>query len=230
MIRSNLKGAVFGGRQKKRMTNIVLWAWVLLFAAATIASAHRVIVFAWIEGDTVFTESKFPGGANVSNGKITVLDEAGQELLTGKTDEQGAYSFSLTSLKKPSELKIVLNAGMGHQAYWTLTRQDVGQALGAESAAGASAVEAETNLNPPSGGPSPSSLPPPEDNTPCRLNDAELRQIVEAAVDRKLSPVMDMLVAIREEAAIGLDDVVAGLGYIFGLTGVLAWFYSRKKG
>jgi hypothetical protein len=60
-------------------------------------------------------------------------------------------------------------------------------------------------------------------------NEADLRKIVEETIDRKLSPIMDMLVSIREEMAVGLDDVVAGLGYIFGLTGLLAWLKARGK-
>ena len=70
----------------------------------------------------------------------------------------------------------------------------------------------------------------PEESVPCRLSEADVRKSVEETVDRKLSPVMDMLIDIRDEMAVGLDDVVAGIGYIFGLTGLMALIYSRRKG
>jgi len=81
------------------------------------AFAHRVTVFAWVEGDTVFVESKFPGGRKVSGGKIIVTDSKGVELLTGKTDDQGEFSFKIP---QKTELKIILEAGMGHRAEWTI--------------------------------------------------------------------------------------------------------------
>lgn len=230
MINSNLGKFNFSWSMGNRTGFFVLFIWILLSViSSTTAYAHRVVVFAWIEGGMVYTQSKFPGGARVSGGEITVLDESGQVLLNGKTDGQGEFSFPLPILKAPSELKIVLNAGMGHQGHWTLTRDEVGRAMGMERQMDDSAVAARPDTVARS---LPASTPETTApvNMPCRLDEAELDRIVAAAVDRKLSPVMDMLISIREEAAIGLDDVIAGVGYIFGLTGLLAWFYSRKKG
>ena len=230
MARSNSNNTALIYGPKHRNRYIVFFITFLLFfsgASATVF-AHRVVVFAWIEGDMVYTQSKFPGGARVSNGAITVYDETGRALLTGKTDDQGEFSFPLPALQSPSELKVVLNAGMGHQGYWVLKREEVGRALGLEVPSGVSTVGGEKDAAVQSG---PTRTPSAvlEADMPCPLDEKALKRIVEAAVDRKLSPVMDMLISIREESAIGLDDVVAGLGYIFGLTGLLAWFYSRKK-
>ncbi|MCP4220930.1 MAG: hypothetical protein GY765_40250, partial [bacterium] len=51
------------------------------------AYAHKVIVFAWVDGDTIYTESKFSGGRKVKNGLIFVYGPKGKLLLEGKTDE-----------------------------------------------------------------------------------------------------------------------------------------------
>ncbi len=84
--------------------------------------AHRVNLFAWIEGDTVYVESSFSGGKRVNAGKITVLDPDGTELLRGTTDDNGKFSFKMP---KKTELKIVLQAGAGHRAEWTLAAGEI---------------------------------------------------------------------------------------------------------
>ena len=95
---------------------------LLVLAASAIvlychdALAHRVIVFAFVEGDTVHTTSKFPGGKRVKNGEIVVKDLQGNTLLQGVTDENGEFSFKIP---KREALKVILKAGMGHMAEWT---------------------------------------------------------------------------------------------------------------
>ncbi len=79
--------------------------------------AHRVNLFAWIEGDTVYVESKFSGGKKVNAGRIIVTDSEGVELVTGTTNEKGEFSFKVP---KKTDLKIVLLAGAGHRAEWTI--------------------------------------------------------------------------------------------------------------
>jgi nickel transport protein len=49
---------------------------------------------------------------------------------------------------------------------------------------------------------------------------------IEKALDKKLAPVMRMLAEMQEQK-VRLTDVLGGLGYIFGLVGVAAYF-KRK--
>jgi len=89
----------------------------LLSLGIEAVDAHRVIVFAWVEGDTVYVESKFNGGKKVKAGKIVVTDPGGNELVKGTTNAKGEFSFKVP---KKTDLKIVLLAGEGHRAEWTL--------------------------------------------------------------------------------------------------------------
>jgi nickel transport protein len=93
---------------------------VLLFAATSLA--HRVNVFAWVEGDKVFVECKYPDGTKVHEGVIRVFDSSGKELLKGKTNDKGEFAFKVPKI---DDLKIVLEAGMGHRAEWPLSKQDL---------------------------------------------------------------------------------------------------------
>ena len=84
--------------------------------------AHGVYLFAWVEGDTVYVESKFSGGKKVKAGKIIVTDLQGTELLKGTTNENGEFSFKVP---KKTDLKIVLLAGMAHRAEWTVPLAEI---------------------------------------------------------------------------------------------------------
>ena len=39
--------------------------------------AHRVIIFGWVEGDLIHTESKFSGGKKVKNGTVVAYSTDG---------------------------------------------------------------------------------------------------------------------------------------------------------
>jgi len=86
------------------------------------ADAHLVNLFAWVEGDTVYVESKFSGGRHVNKGKISVRDSRGTELLSGATDEKGEFSFKVP---EKTDLKIILIAGTGHRAEWTIAASEI---------------------------------------------------------------------------------------------------------
>ena len=101
---------------------ILSWVAGLLWIGAASVDAHRVNVFAWVEGDTIHVESKFSSGKHVKAGKITVSDAEGTELLTGLTDENGAFSFKVP---KKTELKIILEAGTGHRGEWTVAASEI---------------------------------------------------------------------------------------------------------
>jgi len=85
------------------------------------AFAHKVNIFAYAEGDAVYTESYFPDGKKVKGGKIEVYDSQGRKLLDGITDHQGRFDFKLT---KRDDLKIVINASIGHRSSYLLSRDE----------------------------------------------------------------------------------------------------------
>jgi nickel transport protein len=86
------------------------------------ALAHKVNLFAYVESGTVHTESYFPDGRPVEKGRVTVYDSRDQLLLEGETDDQGLFSFPVP---KVEDLRIVLDATMGHRASFTLKKAEV---------------------------------------------------------------------------------------------------------
>ncbi len=86
------------------------------------AWAHKVNLFAYVEGGTVFTESYFPDGRKVEGGTVEVRDASGAKLLEGKTDSQGLFSFPLP---KKQDLSITLDATMGHKNSFVLKKSEM---------------------------------------------------------------------------------------------------------
>jgi len=202
-----------------RLLSLLCLVAALMLLAAGDALAHRVNVFAWVEGDMVFVECKYPDGTKVHEGVIRVLDSAGKELLSGKTNDKGEFSFKVP---KQDDLTIVLEAGMGHRGDWPLSRQDLAPAGEAPKPGPAAAPQA----SPKNEAPSPAAAEPAAG--PASPPPAGIDQAIEKALDKKLAPVMKMLAEMHEQK-VRLTDVLGGIGYIIGLVGVAAYF-KRKPG
>ncbi len=187
------------------------------------AQAHRVSVFAWVEGDTVYVESKFSGGRKVKDGLITVTDAGGQELLRGKTDGQGEFSFKIP---RRTELHIVLQAGMGHRAQWILPVSDMppaGDSTGEE--AQTQGVQSKPGAT---GTAVPQSSSAPAAPVLSGPDAKQIEALVEKALDKKLKPLFKMLAELHQTGPT-LGDVLGGIGYIIGLMGLAAYMRYRKK-
>ena len=184
--------------------------------------AHGVYVFAWVEGDTVYVESKFSGGKKVKAGKIIVTDPQGAELLSGTTNDRGEFSFKVP---KRTDLKIELLAGAGHRAEWTIPVSEFGLSDKKEPPSQAEAAETRP-LN---------SLKSKNETdaaekmkTLSGLTQKDLQSAVEEALEKKLKPVMKMLAESKQRGPTA-KDIFSGIGYIIGLAGIVAYIRSRKK-
>jgi len=176
------------------------------------ARAHKVMIFAWVEGDMVHTESKFSGGKVVKGGKVIVYDSEETRLLEGKTNDRGEFSFKVP---KNTALRIVLQAGMGHRAEWTVPvaeLEGVGVPETGATVSQKTAPKKPENLLQPAPGPSAD----------------DIQVAVEKALDRKLEPIMKMLAESRERGP-SLADILGGIGYILGLVGIGSYFHYRRK-
>ena len=104
----------------KYKTLIIFICCLVSLVLSPSAFAHKVNIFAYVEGDTVYTESYFPDGKKVKGGKVKVYDSDGKSLLEGVTDSEGRFNFELP---KKDDLKIVINASMGHRNSYVLSME-----------------------------------------------------------------------------------------------------------
>jgi nickel transport protein len=181
------------------------------------ARAHKVTIFAWAEGDKIYTESKFSGGKMVKHGRVDVFDGQGNRLLEGQTDDQGEFSFKIPKI---TDLNIVLTAGMGHRNSWKLTAAELGAPSPAETAVKPASPEAPATSDTPQQA---------EPQKGAGLSAGDVEAIVARQLDQKLQPLTRILVAERDKGPT-LSDIFGGIGYIIGLVGLGAYVRYRKDG
>ena len=102
-----------------RLINSLLLIIFLSFLLPVSAMAHKVNIFAFVDGQTVFSESYFPDGRPVEGGTVRVFDKAEKELLTGETDNAGQFNFELPDV---SPIILEIDAGMGHKNRFKLKK------------------------------------------------------------------------------------------------------------
>jgi nickel transport protein len=213
------------GILRRKNATILIFLTVSLLLVCSQVGAHKVTVFAWVEGDTVHVESKFSGGRKTVAAPVEVYDSQGNLLLKGVTDDQGAFAFKAP---QKTEMKIVLLAGMGHRGEWTIQRSDFEN------------TDVATPSQPPKTD-SPSSpmtdkdqenRSAPSQSAPALTTESvsadEIRSMVEEAIDKKLKPVMKSLADMRQSGP-SLTDILGGIGYIIGLVGVAAYVSSKRR-
>ena len=216
-----MRSNILGSKLKKLAFCLILFVCFWCFAIEQ-AYAHGVYVFAWVVGDTVYVESKFSGGKKVNSGKIIVKDPQGVELLSGTTNDQGEFSFKVP---KRTELKIVLLAGAGHRAEWTIPLSEIDPSDKKE----APIKNENTDTRPLTSVKSTGETNAAEKVEPLSgLTEKDLQSAVEEALEKKLQPVMKMLAESKQQGPTA-KDIFSGIGYIIGLVGIVAYIHSRKK-
>ncbi|MBU0639292.1 MAG: carboxypeptidase-like regulatory domain-containing protein [Planctomycetes bacterium] len=202
----------------ERSTAYVRAAAVFLSAllAAAPAEAHRVDVWAYVAGEQVIVEASYVDGAALQQANVRITDSAGATLATGVTDAEGRFSFTLAEIS--DHIDIVVDAGDGHQGRRTLSRaQLVGLATRMQAA-----------------------RPAPQDSAGAAPGisgsdvaiRAELAAIKMALVRNQatLLDVQEQLAELRrQQDRVSFESVLAGIGFIVGLTGVAAYGLSRRS-
>lgn len=207
----------------KRTAFLYLFLLILLITfSATPAFAHKVTIFAWVEGDTIYTQSKFSKGRKAKGALVTVFDMEGNKLLKGTTDEKGEYSFKIP---KKTDLKIVLKASMGHMAEWKIPVEEIATSQASQNKTPEAGVIKDIT--------SPSnrmdSKAGPEQLIPrstCFQRE-EIKRLIDESLDQKLSPIINMLANCQDQDP-GISEVMGGIGYIFGFVGVALYFINRR--
>lgn len=197
---------------------------LFLLSLATPALAHRVLVYAFSEGDTIHTESKFVGSGPVQKGQVIVQDKkTGQDLVTGTTDDQGKFSFKVPTeaAAQKMDLLIVVEASMGHQGEWLLKADSY--LAGGKSTTAAAGPGVSTSATPtPSISPSLAS-----EAKAASLEQQALEAALNKSLERHLAPLKEMLTDLTIHRT-SFTDIIGGLGYIMGIFGVWAYFMSKK--
>ncbi len=212
-----------------RIPNSAAWnKRLILFAALTIcmifeffvprtAWAHKVNVFAYVEGDTVITQSYFSDGRKCRDSLIEVFNGDGEKLIEGTTDEEGVFSFRIP---ENTDLLIRLTASMGHQAEYVVPATDL-PAAPLSSEAGTGTVAAPETVKPEP------AVEPESEAAQTVTTLAEVEQALDRALARQLAPLRRAIEETQSKQR--LSDILGSIGYILGLMGLVMYFRSRMR-
>lgn len=179
---------------------------VLLFMIMTsLLVAHGVNIFALVEGDSVRCQCYYNDGAPVRNQKVEVFRASGGKLLEGQTDEAGYFKFA-PGVK--DDIKVVLHAGMAHKAETTIKASLLPEVKKSpavkESISKKAAEKAPEKIG---------------------LDEERMREIVKEIVEEEFNSMRELM--IKQQRSVSLTTIIGGIGYIFGIFGLL--FYFRRK-
>jgi len=188
---------------------------LLLMFASTPVYAHKVNMFAYVDGNKVSMEGYFSDGKKPVNCEVVVTNPEKKILVKGMTDNEGKFSFNIPEI---TDLHIALSAGMGHRAEFVITRDElagVSTAAAAQSAPSTVSESTESDVGKPEKS--------QNDTTPAGgISEAALRRVIaEANV-----PLLRAIDELKERA--DFSNIVGGIGFIFGVVGVFFYVKARK--
>ncbi|WP_457755625.1 hypothetical protein [Thermodesulfatator indicus] len=183
---------------------------------ASQALAHKISIFAYTEDNSIQGEVYFNDGSPAKNTRVTLHPVEGDKVLAEtKTDKDG--TFKLPIPKGVKEVRVVAWAEMGHRAEMKLK-------LGQENTETAPSEPApESKAEPTSAQVSPTVAA-------TSISEEQLRKIIREEVRKEIAPIKNMIQELAREAEKpSVGEIFGGIGYIFGLFGIWAWFQARRR-
>lgn len=164
------------------------------------AQAHKLKVFATVEGGEVKGYAFFIGGGRAARTAWVARDAAGAPFASGTTDGEGRFAFPAP--QRPTDTTVTVDTREGHVASMTLPASRFGGA--AVAAAPALPTDGPTTMDP----------------------DARLAALVEAAVQRQVAPLLERIEQL--DARLRYADILSGVFLILGLAGIGLWARARR--
>jgi len=188
--------------------------------------AHKVEVFAEVEGTTIQGMVYFRGGTPVQDAKVEAFAPDGKKLGETTTDAKGEFALAA---KYRCDVRLVVNAGGGHGAEGKVGADELPKELPPYGGASPADQEMPTPEEDPGheAEPAVEASPAPADAAPATPEEARLQKLIEAAVREQVRPLERKLAKYQEK--IRLSDVLGGIGYILGITGLLFFFLGARR-
>jgi hypothetical protein len=185
-----------------------------------------MFVFAAVRGDVIEGEVYYHGGDAAGDVKVTIADPSGKQLGETATDQKGRFTFQP---RVRCDHKLIADAGMGHEAEYTVEAGELPADLGPlpakppadsprdspDEAKPASSVE-----------PAPHSHSHPHSHAPVASGSEDLAAQTEA-LGRQIAALRKDL--DKWKAQLRLQDLLGGIGYILGIMGLVFFLGGRRK-
>lgn len=210
------------GSPRRSHTTRAALLWLAGILCVSPAMAHKLKVFASAVGNRIEGSAYFVGGSPAAGATILVQDSAGSLLAHLSPAKDGTFSYQALA---PIAHVLVARSDDGHEASWRIGADELAPAFAPTGAPGQ-----ETAPPPQPADPSEPTVVQP--SVPAHCTDAganldpRMTAAIEQAVARQVRPLREQLNAAQDE--IRLHDILGGIGYILGLTGIALWLRSRR--
>lgn len=210
-----------------------LAAIILLIILPSAAQAHRLKVFALVHGDEIRGYVYFGGDRRAAGAAVLAIGPANDVVYRGVSGADGSFSFVPTMRV---DYRVVADLGDGHRAEFVVPAAQLPPSLpadaeGEQAAAPVAATDATAGTRA-SGDVEPQPAASAFRNdagsvAPGFLSPAEVEAMVDEAVARHVEPLREQLVSYEDK--VRWHDVLGGLGYIAGITGLGAFLAGRRR-
>lgn len=183
---------------------------ILLFSSviSISAHAHKVVASAWTDGADIEGEVGFSNGDMALNGTlIEVFNKEGNKIGETKILEDGLFRFTP---RQAISHRFFANLGAGHVANVTLETDELPDH-----------IKTQVPSKNPQAAPLPASTAQPS------LSDSAIARLVAKAVRKEVQPLRKEIASYKEKN--DLQSILGGIGYIFGLTGLVFYIAARRK-
>lgn len=178
----------------------------LLSFSVPSALAHNVVGGVYAIGNQIEGEVGFSNGDMAAEGtQITVTDRQGNTLGLVATDSEGLFVFTAA---QRIDHQFFANLSSGHVLEMLLPADELPDDLPGGDALPSEAKRAVA--------------------TPLAYSGDQmaLQQMIEKAVAKQVKPLRKEIAEYKEKAS--LQDIIGGIGYIFGLCGIGIWWRQRQ--
>lgn len=178
-------------------------------------SAHNVVGGVYVNGFNIEGEAGFSNGSMANAGTVVkVSDQAGIPLGEVITDDEGFFVFTA---KKRITHVFEINMGAGHTLKMQLPAEELPDSLDPSIAVSLTADENAQSVV---------SQQQVATNNQAVPNNQITSLMLEKAIAKQIKPLRREIRELKEKS--GLRDIIGGIGYIFGLLGLVAFLRDRK--
>lgn len=191
---------------------LMLLITLLIPLFANTAFAHNIVGGVYAIGSLIEGEVGFSDGEMGTPGSPILITDAGGNLIANiVVEEEGLFSFEAS---QRIDHYFTIDLGSGHILKTHLPADELPDNLAGADGAPALASSIANNSSQTA-------------SSPLSTTDATaLQALIERSVSKQIKPLRKELQAYKEKA--GLQDILGGIGYIFGLCGIGIWIRQKK--
>ena len=190
----------------------LLFSLFLILISVKATLAHKVNVFGYREVNCIIGEAYFSDGSSCKKCLVEIYDEQGEKIAQTTTDERGKFKVLVN---EKGSVKIKLIAGEGHLAEYEI--EDL------KEVAEKNQISFQKEI-------SKKVVKSKNSQIQASISKDELKNIVREVVAKETEGIKSMLMDLKKDMnKTKIHEIISGIGYIFGIWGIIALLKTRKR-